>query len=95
MLAVGVAGEVELRRVLDRQHMASGRALAGELSRGDEHLAIADRTVIEEAAKGQFLIAVIRQRVDAGGRLLTHCLEQFCADAAKARIAKAPEVILL
>src|ERR1700677_4009231 len=50
---------------------------------------IADRAMIEEAAKSQFLIAVIRQRVDAGGRLLTHRIKQLRADAAKTRIAKA------
>jgi hypothetical protein len=32
--------------------------------------------------------------MDAGGRLLTHRVEQFCANPAKTRIAKAPEIIL-
>ena len=50
--------------------------------------------MIEEAAKGQLLVTVIRQRMDAGGRLLTHRIKQLRADAAKTRIAKAPEIIL-
>ena len=94
MFAVGMTGEVEFRCVLDRQHMASDRAITRVASRGGEHLVIADRAVIEEAAKGQFLVAVIRQRMDAGGRLLTHCLQQCRADPAKTRIAEAPEIIL-
>ena len=92
--AVGVAGEVEFRGVLDRQHVPSGRALAGESSSGGEHFAIADRAMIEKAAKGQFLVTVIRQHMDAGGRLLTHRIEQFRANPAKTRIAKTPKIIL-
>lgn len=50
--------------------------------------------MIEEAAKGQLLVAVLRKRMDAAGRFLTHRIEQFRANPAKTRIAKAPEIIL-
>src|SRR5208337_2601043 len=59
-----------------------------------EHLATADRAVIEKATKGQLLVAVIRQRMDAGGRVLTHRIQQIRTDAPKPRIAKAPKIIL-
>ena len=94
MFAVGVAGKVEFRGVLDRQHVATHRTLAGEPSSRGEHLAIADRAMIEEAAKGQLLVTVIRQRMDAGGRFLTHRIQQLRSNLAKTRIAKTPEIIL-
>ena len=50
--------------------------------------------MIEEAAEGQLLVTVIRQRVDAGSRLLTHRIRQRRAGAAETRIAKPPEIIL-
>jgi hypothetical protein len=68
VFAAGVARKVEFRGVLDRQHVATHRSLAGEPSGGGEHLAIADRAMIQEAAKGQLLITVLRQRMEAGGR---------------------------
>jgi len=94
VFAVGVARKVEFRGVLDRQHVATRRALAGEPSRGGEHLAIADRAMIEEAAKGQLLVTVIRQRMDAGGRFLTHRIQQLRPNPAQTCIAKAPEIVL-
>src|SRR5208283_1998763 len=94
VFAGGMAGEVEFRRVLDRQHVTPGRSMAGKPSSGGEHLAIADRTVIEKATKGQLLVAVIRQPTDAGGRVLTHRIQQIRTDAPKPRIAKAPKIIL-
>ncbi len=94
MFAVGVTGEVEFRGVLDRQHVPTRRALAGEPSSGGEHLAIADRAMIEEAAKGQLLVTVMRQRMDAGSRFLTHRIQQLRPNPAKTCIAKPTEIIL-
>src|SRR5271166_935175 len=68
--------------------------MAGKPSSGGEHPAIADRAVIEKATKGQLLVAVIRQRMDAGGRVLTHRIQQIRTDAPEPRIAKAPKILL-
>jgi hypothetical protein len=50
--------------------------------------------MIEKAAKGQLLVTVIRQRMDAGGRFLTHRIQQLRPNPAKTFIAKAPEILL-
>jgi hypothetical protein len=49
--------------------------------------------MIEEAAKGQLLVTVIRQRMGAGGRFPTHRIQQLRPNPAKTCIAKAPEII--
>jgi len=93
-LAGSMAGEVELRRVLDRQHVPPGRTLAGEPPGRGQHLVSADAGVVEETAKGQRLVAVFRQRMQAGRRLLTHGLQQTRANAAKTRITEPTKIFL-
>ena len=89
-----MAGEVELRRVLDRQHVPPGRTLAGEPPGRGQHLVSADATVVEETAKGKRLVAVFRQRMQADRRLLTHRLQQTRANAAKTRITEPTKIFL-
>ena len=89
-----MAGEVELRRVLDRQHVPPGRTLAGEPPGRGQHLVSADTGVVEETAKGQRLVAVLRQRMQAGRRLLTHRLQQTRANAPKTRITEPTKIFL-
>jgi len=50
--------------------------------------------VVEEPTEGKLLVAVVRQRVDARGRFLTHRIQKIRTDAPKTRIAKAPNILL-
>ena len=83
-LADGMAWKVEFGRILDGQHMAPCRTLASIAPRGGQHLGVADRAVVEEAAERELLIAVFRQDMDTRRGLLSHCVQQPRADTAQA-----------
>src|SRR5271157_2586367 len=93
-LAGGVAGEVEFRRILNRQHVPPDCTLAGETPSGSQHLAMADRGMVKEAAKGKRLVAISRQGMNTGRGLFTHRLQQTCADTTQTRITKATKIFL-
>jgi hypothetical protein len=79
--AGNVTREVELGGVLDRQYVPSSRPPAGKAPRGGQHLAMADRAVIKKATKTKRFVAVFRQGMHAGRRLLAHCFQQTRANA--------------
>ena len=68
--------------------------LAGEPPGRGQHLVSADAAVVEETAKGQRLVTVLRQRMQASRRLLTHRLQQTRANAAKTRITEPTKIFL-
>ena len=74
--------------------MPTGRTLAGGTPGGSQHLATADRAVVEETADGKCLVAIFRLGVDAGRGLPAHCLQQTRANTAQTRIAKPAEIFL-
>ena len=53
-----MARKVEFGRILDGQHVPPSRTLASIAPRGGQHLGVADRAVVEEAAERELLVAV-------------------------------------
>src|SRR5208283_443239 len=94
-LAPGVGGVIQLRGIRDRQHVPPGRALGGLPAGMDQHLAHADRRVVEEAVELAGLAAVLGQCVQAHGPLLLHRRQQAVANLGQAAVAKAAELWLI
>lgn len=93
-LAGGMPGEIQLRRVHHRQRMPSGSTLTGQLTGVGQHLAAADRLVVEEVAEPTGLIPALAQHVQAHGLVLLHRAQQVIAGRGQALVAKSPELRL-
>lgn len=93
-LARPVGGEMQLRRVLDRQHMATGRALPAQPSRRRQHLLRRHRGVGQKPAKPQRLIAVAGQPVPAQRPMPLHRRQQCLSNAGQPLVTKTPKTAL-
>jgi hypothetical protein len=92
-LTLDVIGKVEFRGILDRQHMPVLHPPARRPTGCDQHLGMANTAVIQEAAKGERLKAVIRQGMDAHRWLLAHSGQQPCANPTKPGITKTTKIV--
>ena len=91
VLAGFVGGEMQFRRVLDRQHMSAGDPPSGLLARARQHLLRGHLWIGQEAAELQRLIAVSGQPMHAQGASLLHRPQHRHAHFRQPFVAKLPK----
>src|SRR5665213_2342678 len=93
-LAGLVGGEMQLGRVLNRQHVPPGHALAGLTADGRQHLRRRHRWVGQEAAELDRLVAVLRQPMDAQRPPAVLRFQQGLAHMRQSLVPKPPKACL-